>query len=306
MDRDAVIIEVALNEAAGRAANAHVPYGPEECAADAVRCHDAGAAVAHWHARDARTGEQRLGDAALYGEALDVIVRHGMLGYPSYPIDAGLSHEQRLAHVWELRTRNGLELAPVDIGSTSIVVWDDQRRDFAGVEALRTLGVIDNPLPFIVDALGRARELGMVATLGAFDVGHTRTMTMLAESGRAAQPVLHKIFLSGSLAIGPVPTEAALDWHLAQIPDGIDVEWIVVPYAIKDAGLIERLARHALERGGHLRIGIGDCPAAEPDATNAELVERAVSWARDAGRPVASSDDVRRRLGLVNGATRAP
>lgn len=301
MDRDAVIIEVALNEAAGRAPNPHVPYGPQECAADALRCYDAGAAVVHWHARDPVTGEQHLGDVALYGEALDQIAGRGMLGYPSYPVDTSVPSDRRLAHVWELHDRHGLELAPVDIGSASIVVWDERGREFVGVEPLRALGVIDNPLPFVLDALERVAALGMVPTLGAFDVGHTRTMAMLAESRRVAQPVLHKIFLSGTLALGPLPTEDALDWHLAQIPEGIDVEWIVVPYAINDAALVERLARHALARGGNLRVGIGDSPAAAPLSTNATLVERAVSWARDAGRPVASSDDVRRRIGLRSG-----
>jgi 3-keto-5-aminohexanoate cleavage enzyme len=299
MDRDAVIIEVALNEAAGRAPNPHVPYGPKECADDALRCHNAGAAVVHWHARDARTGEQRLGDTALYGETLDRIASSGLLGYPSYPIDAEIPHDRRLAHVWELRNRHALELAPVDIGSASIVVWDERGRAFLGVDALRALGVIDNPLPFVLDALARAAELEMVPTLGAFDVGHTRMMAMLAESGCVAQPVLHKIFLSGALALGPVPTEAAIDAHLAQIPEGIDVEWIVVPYAINDPALIERLGRHALARGGGIRIGVGDSPAAEPASTNAMLVEQAVFWAHDAGRPVASSDDVRRRIGLA-------
>ncbi len=298
MDRDAVIIEVALNEAAGRVPNPHVPYSPQECADDALRCRDAGASVVHWHARDPQSGEQRLGDTALYGETLDRIASSGMLGYPSYPIDVAVPHERRLAHVWELHDRHGLELAPVDIGSASIVVWDERGHQFLGVDALRTLGVIDNPLPFVLDALAHAAELEMVPTLGVFDVGHTRTMAMLAEAGRVGQPVLHKIFVSGALALGPAPTEEAIDWHLAQIPDGIDVEWIVVPYAIDDAALIERLARHALARGGGIRIGVGDSPAAAPASTNAMLVERAVSWARDAGRPVASSDEIRQRVGL--------
>jgi uncharacterized protein (DUF849 family) len=122
-------------------------------------------------------------------------------------------------------------------------------------------------------------------------------MAMLAESECVAQPVLHKIFLSGGLALGSVPTEAATDAHLAQIPEGIDVEWIVVPYAIKDAALIERLARHALAPGGGVRIGVGS-PAARPASTNAMLVEHAVLWAHGADQPVASSDDVRRRGGL--------
>src|SRR5262249_43221477 len=161
----------------------------------------------------------------------------------SYPIGP-TAPADRLAHVWTLRDRCGLELAPIDIGSTSIVTWDDRARDFVGVDGLRAVGVIDNPLPFVLDALARAAELGLTPTLGAFDVGHPRTLAMLAETGRAQQPVLHKIFLSGALAVGPRPAEAALDWHLAQLADvdgrDLDVEWIAVPYAIADPVLIER------------------------------------------------------------------
>lgn len=298
MEHDAVIIEVALNEAAGRVPNPHVPFGPDECAEDARRCRDAGAAIVHWHARDSG-GASRLGDVELSAAALDQMRADGVLAYPSYPVDASVPHAERLAHVWALGEHHGLELAPVDIGSVTIVVWDERSGDFVGIDALRELGVIDNPLPFVLDGLERAQELGMVPTLGAFDVGFTRTMALLARSGRVRQPVLHKIFLSGGLALGPEPVEDALDWHLAQIPADVDVEWIAVPYAIGDPALVERLCRHALARGGGIRVGLGDNPGAEPFAMNAELVESAVGWARDAGRPVASSDDVRRRVGLA-------
>ncbi|MEY2434281.1 MAG: hypothetical protein QOC92_4006 [Acidimicrobiaceae bacterium] len=46
--------------------------------------------------------------------------------------------------------------------------------------------------------------------------------------------MLLKIFLSGDLAMGPEPSEDALDLHLRQLPAGVDVEWIAVPYAIAD------------------------------------------------------------------------
>jgi uncharacterized protein (DUF849 family) len=299
MERDAVIVEVGLNEAAPRQANANVPIAPGECAEDARRCHDAGAAIVHWHARDPVSGEQRLDDAALYGEALDLMRSTDVLAYPSYPVDRPDTIEARLAHVWALREHHGLELAPVDIGSVTVVTWDERAHDFVGVDGLRRLGVIANSLPFTLDALERATELGMVPTLGAFDVGFTRTMVMLAESGRLAPPVLHKIFLSGAFAVGPEPSEAALDLHLAQIPDALDVEWIVVPYAIHDAALVERLCRHALDRGGGIRVGIGDAPAAHPSATNADLVADATRWAEKAGRPVATSAEVRSRFGIA-------
>jgi len=111
-------------------------------------------------------------------------------------------------------------------------------------------------------------------------------------------PILHKIFLFGSFAVGPAPSEAALDAHLAQIPDELDVEWIAVPSAIDDPALIGRLCNYALDRGGGIRIGIGDNPVAFASTTNAELVERAVMWADEAGRPVASSAQVRQRFGI--------
>ena len=299
MERDAVIVEVGLNEGVVRAHHPAVPITPQECAADALRCQAAGASIVHWHARDPASGEQRLGAADLYGEALDLMRASDVLAYPSYPVDVPDTVDERLAHVWALRKEHGLELAPVDVGSVTTVIWDDARHDFVGVDALRRAGAITNSLPFTLDALERASSLGMTPTLAAFDVGFTRTMVMLAESGRVQPPILHKIFLFGSFAVGPFPSAAALDAHLAQIPDDLDVEWIAVPSALDDPALIERLCRDALERGGGIRIGIGDNPSAFPSSTNAELVEMAVRWAADAGRPIASSADVRSRFAIA-------
>lgn len=296
---DACIVEVGCNEGAGRGVNPNVPIGPDEIAADALRCRDAGAAMVHWHARDPDTGEQRLGDVDLYAAALPSMRASGLLGYPSYPVD-GVAPRARLDHVWALQAEAGLELAPVDLGSVSTVPWNVHLHDFAGLDWLRTQsGVVDNPLPFVVDAVDRARGLGMVCTFGAFDVGCSRILAMLHESGRIRGPVVHKIFLSEGWAVGPLPSEAALDLHLAQLPDDLDVEWIVVPYAHSDPTVVERLCRAAIDRGGHVRVGIGDSPGADPTATNAALVERAVGWAAAAGRPVATTDAVRTRLGLT-------
>lgn len=48
----AVIIESALNGLTGRDRNPHVPYTPDEIAADAADAAGAGASVVHFHARD--------------------------------------------------------------------------------------------------------------------------------------------------------------------------------------------------------------------------------------------------------------
>jgi 3-keto-5-aminohexanoate cleavage enzyme len=297
LQRDAVIIEVGLNEAAPRALNRSVPYSPEECAEDARRCAAAGAAVVHWHARDPLTGEQRLADARLYGQALDRMRAVDVLAYPSYPVDS-LVLQERFGHLWALHDRHGLELAPLDVGSVNSVLWDESARTFLAAEQLLDGAVVTNPLPLTLQALDQIYARGMLPTVTSFDVGITRTVVLLAQAGKLRPPVFLKIFLSGAWAVGPFPSEEALDFHLRQIPQDLAVEWVLVPYALSDPALIERLCRHALARGGGIRVGIGDTPGAYPSPTNAQLIEAAVRWAAEAGRPVASAADVRRRFGL--------
>lgn len=297
MRMDPAIVEVGLNEAAPRALNPHVPYSASECSADALRCGDAGAAVVHWHARDAATGAQRLDDAQLYGEAFAPMRRAGLLAYPSYPVEP-LSLDGRFGHCWTLREQHGLEMAPVDVGSVSVVPWDERTRTFVGLDALGEQAVVVNPLPLTLAALENIQALGMVPSLTSFDVGNTRTVALLAESGALRGPIYLKIFLSGSWAVGPTPTEEAIEYHLHQLPPDLDVAWVLVPYALSDARLVERLCRRALALGGGIRVGIGDTPAAFPSCSNADVVRMAARWVEDSGRRVASPADVRARLGL--------
>lgn len=298
MEHDAVIIEVGLNEAATRSQNSHVPYSPRECADDALHCGAAGASVIHWHARDPVTGAQRLADARLYGEALEHMGATDLLAYPSYPIEP-TSVEERLGHCWALRERYGLALAPVDLGSVNVILWDERMRTFLDADLPLERAVVTNPLRFALAALERTYAVGMVPSLGSFDVGITRTVALLAAAGKLRPPVYLKIFLSGAWAVGPFPTEDALDFHLRQLPPDLDVEWVVVPYALSDPRLVERLCRHALDLGGGIRVGIGDTPAAFPEVSNTQLVEQAVRWAEESGRPVARPGEVRTRFGLT-------
>ncbi len=138
----------------------------------------------------------------------------------------------------------------------------------------------------------------MVPAVTAFDLGFTRTMVHLVRAGHLSPPVYLKLFLYGDLVAGPFPSELAIDAHLAQIPHDVDVEWCAVPTHLHDPGDVERLCRYALARGGGVRVGLGDNPAAFPGLTNADLVAMARGWAADAGRPVATSADLRARLGL--------
>jgi uncharacterized protein (DUF849 family) len=233
----------------------------------------------------------------LYGAALDAMAGC-VLAYPSYPIDGPDTVEARLGHCLELRARHGLELGPLDVSTVNVVLWDAESASLTPLEPIAGFEVIRNSLPFVAAALASYRVVGLVPTVAAFDVGSTRTIAALVRAGLLREPVLAKIFLWGSPAIGPEPSVEALDLHLRQLPEHLDVEWLVVPYGIADPAMVEKLARAALERGGGVRLGIGDCPAAFPDLSNAALVDRTAVWAAEVGRPVASADDVRERFGI--------
>jgi uncharacterized protein (DUF849 family) len=301
MQHDAAIIEIGLNEGVTPATQPHVPQLPSECAADARRCADAGAAIVHWHAVD-RSGVPRLADAVadadLYGSALDDMAGC-VLAYPSYPVDVPDTFEARLRHCLILRADHGLEMGPVDVSTVNVVLWDPSTATVAPIDPLGGAEVIRNSLPFVADALGRYYDVGLLPTVAAFDVGSTRTIAALMRAGLLREPALVKVFLWGSPAIGPEPSVEALDLHLRQLHPHLDVEWVVVPYGITDPALIEEIARAALERGGGVRLGIGDSPMAFPAARNAVLAERAARWATEIWRPVASPDDVRERFGLT-------
>lgn len=270
-----VFIEVAVNESVRADQHPHVPTTPDRCAADAIEAVQAGASFAHWHAPDV--------DA--YAAAWRTMRAADVIAYPTYPNQPADDATQRLAHCWRLIAEERLEMAPLDLGTAHQVMWDG--------ESLSGGGTLANPLSFLVDAAARYRDAGVVANLASFDLGHTRLAVRLARTGVLAAPLLLKIYLSDTWLVGPEPTPDALDLHLAQLPDDLDVRWLVVPFRLRRHATFEQLCRHALARGGGFRVGIGDNPSLFPDATNAELVAMVQPWLRDAGRRAASTAEVR-------------
>jgi 3-keto-5-aminohexanoate cleavage enzyme len=300
-DEGKVVIEVGLNETAGKDRNPHIPYGPDEVAAAAIAAAGAGAAIVHFHARH-DDGTQAWTDAGCYRKAMEAIrAESDILCYPTYP--PRVPTEERFAHVWALADEPSgapLELAPIDIGSRNVVLWDHERRAFAPLDLLPAESQVAINSPAEIEwVLERADARGLHPTLGIFDMTYLRYSVHALWAGRLHAPLLLKWFLTERWVSGTFPTPAGLDAYLSQIPDDVDYESIVVPYAMRDPANVEALWRHGLERGEGIRVGIGDNPDAFPDATNAELVERAVALAAERGLRPATPAEVRGRLGLA-------
>src|SRR6516225_1414667 len=96
-----LIIEVRMNEAAKKAANAHVAYTPGEIVADALACAEAGASAVHFHTRSADGSESnRIED---YREILaGVRSRSSVVVHPTLGLFHGAGPDQRLAHIRDL------------------------------------------------------------------------------------------------------------------------------------------------------------------------------------------------------------
>ena len=91
----------------------------------------------------------------------------------------------------------------------------------------------------------------------------------------------------------------SLEAYLAML-EGCDLPWSV---AVLGGDVIASgLARLALERGGHLRVGLED-HAGRRRPTNEELVREAAALVRATGRRVATCAEAARILGLPQEAS---
>jgi uncharacterized protein (DUF849 family) len=298
-----VIIEAAVNGVTRPEQNPKVPRSPAEIEADALRCLTAGAAIVHNHNEEMAVAGQRA--AELYLEAWKPVLRDrpDALLYPT--VGLGGSIEERYAHEEILAEWGALRIGLVDPGSVNLGGADDEGLpapiDFVYVNSYRDIR-------HEVDLCER-HHLG--PSVSIFEPGFLRAALAYHRAGRLPQGALIKLYFGGDagylggppagVTFGLPPTELSLEAYLAML-DGTDLPWSV---AVLGGDVIESgLARIALERGGHVRVGLEDY--AGPDRpSNEELVREVVRLAKKVGRPVATCTDAARLLGLPRDAVTA-
>lgn len=285
------IIEVALNGALPKRMNPRVPRSPAEVAEDALICIAAGASIVHNHTDDPVIGGNGRHAADPYREAWSRILdaHPDALLYPTMPGGAhGQPIEQRYAHIEQLARWGVLGLGLVDPGTTDL-------GRFARDGRPRAEGTIyQNTWADGVYMVETCRRLEVGLSVSIFEPGFLRFVLGYVDAGALPPGAFIKLYFGGPRAgFGLPPTEKALDAYLDML-DGTGLPWLV---SVQGGDVIgSGLARLALERGGHVQVGLE--PSGDPTRSNAELVEEAVAAARACGREPASMAEARRLLQL--------
>ncbi len=291
---DELLIEARLNEYTPRQQNPNVPFSPAEIADAAAACRDAGACVAHFHARDPGTGAASM-EPAIYceiGRALRA--SSDMVVMPTLGATVSTAIEERFAHILSMATSPATraELVPLDLASANISVYSSETRSFDSEDSL-----YENTIATLRALSEGVRAVGVRPIGVAYSVPSLRLVEPLLETGVLQEPLYLQLLLTADGVLSGHPATArGLDALLDFIPDGVDLEWNVLGYG---ANLLE-LADVVLERGGHFALGLGDYPYLELGMpTNADVVANLVARARAHGREPATPAQARERFGLI-------
>ncbi len=272
----------------------HVPVSPEQIADSAVEAARAGAAVVHIHVRDPKTGAGAR-DPALFREAVerirsadvDVVLNltAGMggdlvLGGSETPLPlnehgtdlAGAS--ERLAHVEQLLP----EICTLDCGSMNFAAGGDYVM-LNTPDALRAMA-------------RKVKSLGVRPELEVFDTGHLVFVNELVREGLIDDPVM--IQLCMGIPYGAPDDPSTLMAMVNALPAG----------AVFSAFSIGRMqlpyVAMACIAGGNVRVGLEDnlYLSRGVKATNAQLVERAITILEAMNVRVLGAEEVRDKLKL--------
>jgi len=97
------------------------------------------------------------------------------------------------------------------------------------------------------------------------------------------------------VSFGLMPTEAGLHAYLDML-EGTGLPWSV---SVWGGDLMQTpIDRLALERGGHLHIGVEEYYAPDRSPSNEDLMREAVALCDEVGRPVATTKQTVELLGL--------
>ena len=293
-----VLIEAAINGETRPERNPHVPRLPEQIVSDVFACLDAGASVIHAHCDDIQLTGRAAADRYLAAWKTILDARPDTLWYPT--IGVGKSMEESLSHIEVIAQEVNLRLGLCDPGSVNIGAPD--------ADGLPQGMVYANSFEDIRVAFEQCDRLAIGPSLAIYEPGWLRTVLAFYRAGRLPAGSMVKLYFGGDyglfamepgVSFGLPPTKNALLAYL-DLLEGVDLPWSV---SVWGGDLMETpVARLALERGGHLHVGLEEHFHPERKPTNVELVREAVGLVDVVGRPVATASDAATVLRLPRAA----
>ena len=283
-----VIIEAAINGGTSKDVNPNVPKTATEIAEDALAALDAGASIIHAHCDPVGGPDDEVAERYLAAFRPVWEKRPEALLYPTINFGAeGLS----FGHLRPM-AQQGLRVGLLDPGSVNL--------GRLGNDGLPSGSfVYATSFDRINEVFALHDELGLGPSLAIYEPGFLQATLAYWRAGRLPRGTMAKFYLSTERGLmgapfGLPPTPAALEAYLDLLGDA------PIPWAVSvvggDLGRSE-VARIALERGGHLHLGL-EFYGGDRQPTNAELVEEAAALCKDAGRPVATCEEAAGILGL--------
>ncbi|MEE8581534.1 MAG: 3-keto-5-aminohexanoate cleavage protein [Myxococcota bacterium] len=280
---NAVWLEVAVNGAWTRQAQPRIPVSVDEIVKDAVACVEAGAAVIHAHAYDAKSGAMK-DDVEIYAAIVEGIhARVDAIVYPTLPIPLPDDWRDRYQTQEALARRGLLEWNVVDPGSTNLA--------FYGAEASEN-DVYANPSAAIRLGLEVAARHRVHPAYACYEPGFVRLGAELARQVPQAPTPIYRFMFSQGFTFGFPPEAWALDAYVRLVErEAPGAPWMVAGLSVDILPLIPL----AVARGGHVRVGLEDAPFAS-ERSNQEWVQQAVRSIRSAGGEPASAAQIRESL----------
>jgi len=296
--RDKVFITAALTGSGSTQDRSDkVPRSPEQIAAAAIDAAKAGAAVVHCHVRDPETGAP---DRAvhLYREVVerirdsdtDVVINltAGMGGDIVFgPTEAPLPLSAQGTDMVSVAER----VAHLEACLPEIATLDCGTMNFAEADYVMT-----NTPGMLRDMARRMSDLGIRVEIEAFDTGHLWLAKQLVSEGLIPAPVMVQLCMG-------IPWGAPddLNTFMAMV-NNVPSDWIYSAFSIGRHQMAYVAA--AVLSGANVRVGLEDNLWLEKGrlATNAELVERAVTIIEAMGVQIMMPDEVRAELQLTKRA----
>jgi 3,5-dioxohexanoate:acetyl-CoA acetone transferase len=277
----------------------YLPITPDEIVEEAVRACNAGAAVAHIHARDPQTGRPSA-DVSLYQEiASRVKSRCNIILCITTGGGQGMTVEQRVRTIPLLKP----ELASCNFGSVNFALFPvlDTYEEFKfpwekELLAASEDNIFSNTFKMLRETLPVFEENGTRPELEVYDVGMINNVAFMLNRGQLKKPVYLQFVMGILGGIQPTADNLMFMYNSARELIG-DFKWSVCAAGKQQFPMCTM----SLILGGNVRVGLEDNLYLERGVkakSNAEQVEKIIRMARELGLEPASPDEARQILGL--------